>query len=610
MSASHTVRATFLALVTLALAGFPARSMAAERHWSGMPRVLDAARMNAIAFAEPRGRARGPRPGKQVEANLYAPGDLAPLAPSMTVPPAAGADTQERWTIESARSAAAFGYVLEPDVSVFGPDQNIALPADCHMASGLQHVVVAINKQLAIYDKKGGLLYHTTLDSLLGTAPDWSGGFDPKVRFDAVRNRYYVVALDRHNSQALACYRLACSTGPDPTQGWRVWELRNELGGLGVDYEELGFGPRGLYLTGNYIQFLGWPAPSMGSRGSCWVLDLDAIVAGTNFSFYRFDDLRGTQNESVTSAKTPASGVVSAPGIDAVTIGVGNSPNGAMRRALFWGWSLPANFPAGAPTASQQFVDIAQSNPIPNAPQRGGPAQLQANNVGGPFLGAAIANGRIATAMPVEASGAVNVRTYEFDLNAWPTVTVAHTTDLPGAPGTSHYWPNSSRNEFGEQGLVWSQSSSSEFVGSRWGVRQRDQSSFAQEGAVGDGIDYYGMLGDNSTSLYRWGDYAGVDVDPVDQGFWFFDSYASAGNTFGTRLVHVPHVEYVDNTVATSEFGTRTNPRSSLASAAFAARPGNPIVVRASTYSVPVNFTFSTATILVPDGGTVTIVAP
>lgn len=606
MRARHTA-VVFAALLAVAA---PAHAQAPVRQWSGAPRVVDAGRMREIEFAETTLRWKGPRPGKAVESNIYSPGLLAPLAPVAPLPPATEVARAERWAAEAAEAANAFGYTLAKDVDRDGPAQVGSVPADCHMAAGFNHIVATINTQLTIHDKQGRLMYHTTLDSLLGTSAGWSGCFDPKVRFDAVRNRFYVLALDRHGTQAQSCYRLACSLGPDPTQGWRVWELRNELNGMGIDYEELGFGPRGMYLTGNYYQFPGWPAPAMGTRGSCWVLDLNAIVAGNNFSFYRFDDLRGTQNEVITTAKTPGSGVASAPGIDAITIGQGNAPNNAVRRALFWGWSLPVNFPASAPSASQQFVDIAQSNGIPNAPQKGGPAQLQANNLGGPFLGASIVNGRIVAAMPVEASGAVNVRAYEFDVNAWPTVTIANAADLTGAPTTSHYWPNSARNEFGEQALVWSQSSSTEYVGSRWAVRQRDQSTFPQEGPVQDGYAYYGLVGDVAGSVYRWGDYAGIDVDPVDQGFWFFDSYASFGATFGTQLVHVPHAEYVDNTVASSSLGTRTNPRTQLADAFFVARPGNHVVIKASTYSVPTNYTIDIPLQIFPDGGTVTIVAP
>jgi hypothetical protein len=606
---ARTFAAALGALLALASAA-PARAQAPARYWSGPPRLVDAGRMRDIEFAETAVRWKGPRPGKVVEANVYPPGILTPLYPTVPIPPAPEAVNADRWAAEAAEATNAFGYTLASDVSVLALAQSGAVPADCHMAAGFGHVVATINTQLAIYDKEGRLTYHTTLDSLLGTAPGWSGCFDPKVRFDAVRNRYYVVALDRHGSLARSCYRLACSVGPDPTQGWHVWELRNELNGMGIDYEELGFGPRGMYLTGNYFQYGGWPPPTMGTRGSCWVLDLAAIVTGSNFSFYRFDDLRGTENEVITTAKTPGSGVASAPGIDAITLGVGNAPNSAVRRALFWGWSLPANFPDAAPTAVQQHVEIAQSNPIPNAPQRGGPAQLQANNLGGPFLGASIANGRIVAAMPVEASGAVNVRAYEFDVSTWPTVSITHTADLNGAPATSHYWPNTARNEFGEQALVWSQSSSAEFVGSRWGIRQRDQATYPQEGPVEDGFDYYGLAGDIPGSLYRWGDYAGIDVDPVGQGFWFFDSYASFGGAFGTRLVHVPHVEYVDNTVPSSSFGTRANPRTQLADAFLVARPGNEVVIKASTYSVPANYTVNLPLRIVPDGGTVTIVAP
>ena len=606
----HVVALVALAALAALAATAPARAQAPVRQWSGPARLVDAERMRAIEYAEPASHGSGPRPGKPVAANLYSPGELAPLTPEVPFPPAREAVRAERWSAEAAAAANAFGYVLAKDVDQPGPVQVGATPADCHMAAGFDHVVVVINTQLAIHDKQGRLMYHTTLDSLLGTTPGWSGCFDPKVRFDAVRNRFYVVALDRHASLAQSAYRLACSLGPDPTQGWRVWELRNELGGRGIDYEELGFGPRGLYLTGNYIQFLGWPQPATPTRGSCWVLDLGAIVAGGNFSFYRFDDLRGTQNEVITTAKTPGSGVASAPGIDAVTIGQGDGPNNSVRRALFWGWSLPANFPDSAPSASQQSVDIAQSNGIPNAPQKGGPAQLQANNLGGPFLGASISAGRIAAAMPVEASGAVNVRAYEFDVNAWPAVSLVHTVDLPGAPTTSHYWPNSARNAFGEQALVWSQSSATEYVGSRWAIRQRDQSTYPQEDAVRDGFAYYGLLGDMAGSVYRWGDYAGIDVDPVDQGFWFFDSYATFGAQFGTYLVHVPHAEYVDNTVASSSLGTRSNPRTQLVDTFYAARPGNHVVIKSSTYSVPTNFTIDIPLQLFPDGGTVTIVAP
>lgn len=596
-----------LACVMCAASGPTAQTLAQ----SGAPRIVDAARMAEIAFAtrEP-GPWKGARPARSVDANRYEQDGLAPLAPRLA-PRMANPDAARQTEAWSREAVQAFDYTLASDVDFAGPAQNGYTPADCHVAAGFSHVIAVVNSDLRVFDRTGAQLYSTTLDALLGTAAGWSGCFDPKVRFDAVRNRFYLLALDRHNTLAQASYRLAISIGPDPTLGWYVWEMRNEQGGLGIDYEELGFGPRGLYLTGNFLRFSGWPAPSASQTGSCWVMDLGALVAGGNTSIWRFDDLRGTLNEKITTAKTTASGEAAPAGLDAITIGQGNHPDGVQRRAVFWGWSLPANFPTTAPTAVQRSLDIAGTNAIPDATQSGGAGKLKANNIGGAFLGAFLRNGRVVGAMTIETSGAANVRSYEFDLGAWPTVTQTNTVDLTGAPSYHHFWPNTARNDFGEQLLVYSRSGSSEFVGSRWALRQRDQSTFPQSGVVADGAGYVGRpMVDTADSTYRWGDYSGADIDPGDQGFWVFDSFASNSGTFGTRLRHIPHVEFVDNTVATSNFGTRTNPRSSLETAAFAARPRNPIVIRAGTYSVTTNFTFSTATELVPDGGAVTIVAP
>lgn len=599
------MKRTFLALVALVALAGTARAQAPVSATSAPAMVRDAAYMQRIADAVKDGPHKGPRPGRVVPGNVY-------LEPFWSVGKAPLPESPQPAEPPAPNSVQAFDYQHAPDVSFAGPGQNGGAPADCHLAVGQSHVIAVINSEFWIYNKRGGMLYHTTFDSLMGLSPGYSGSFDPKVRFDPVRNRFYMVVLDVHSTQAKGMYKLAISIGPNPTQGWYVYWLQNELGGRAIDYEELGFGPRAMYITGNFIPFGSWPPPTMGFRGSTWVLDLNQLTSGSGLNYWRFDDMRGSLNEVVGTLKTPGSSSAAAPGVDAITIALGNSTQpGVVRRALFYGWQLPAGFPGQAPSNSLRWLDVAESLPVPNATQQGGPARLIANNLGSVFMGASMANGSIATALPIESNGGVSTRTYLFSVASWPNVSILHTRDFTGtASGFNFYWPNSAVNAYGEQGVVYSQSSPTQFVSSYWTMRQRDQSSYDQYGAVALGVDYQGYGSDTPADAYRWGDYAGIDPDPVGQGFWYFDSFGGFGNLFGTRVVHVPHAVFVDAANGFFPIGTRSLPWPQFWQGVDNALDDNHLVTRTGTYSVPAGYTITKRIHVIADGGVVNVVAP
>lgn len=605
------VRLLFVLCVVVALPGVArAQSGVAGRRLADIRpvRVLDAAGMARIAFAE-SSPGESPEAAEREDVDAFARlgANLYPLAE--LADGAAPAPLTHRTAPAAAGRTSAFGYTPQPVVSFEGPSQNGFFPADCHLAVGPNHVVLVVNSAIEIYDKLGHFLFHTSLDSLLGRPAGFGANFDPKVRYDWLHDRFVILALVIRAGTGQGRYELGVTTGPDPTAGWFTYEIENTLAGKAIDYPELGFGQRGLYVTGNLMVFSGFPAVADSSMtGSMWLLDRDAMYAGQSVAVYRWDDVRGTQNERITNLKSTNSPLAAPAGLDGFVVGRGDSPNAGKFRALFYGFTLPANFPNGTVSYSLQSAEIASSGAVPDARQKGAPGLMKANNIALAFLGASMSGSQVVTAMAVGASGRLVSRGYAFELGSWPTVTLLNEADVDDSgTGVDHYWPNTARNLFGEQALVYSTSSPNDYPGSQWALRGQDDPDFPLRGTVQAGNSYQGSPLESSSTTHRWGDYAGIDVDPGEQGFWCFDSYSASATSFGTHVVYMRHAEYVDPINGGLTTGTRRRPFRTVPDAVANARSGNDIVVKAGDHTVPVGYTFTKACQIVPDGGTVTL---
>lgn len=505
-------------------------------------------------------------------------------------------------------NAQAFQYSHHLDVSFKGGIQGIGFPADCHIAAGRSDVITVFNSYLYVYDKRGTQRLATTLTEVMQPPSGWTVPFDPKIRYDWVNDRFFLLALTRHPSLPLSEFELAVSKTGDPTQGWTLYHIRNESGGRGVDYPELGIGARGVYLTGNYIQFSGWPSPSTSFRGTEWVFDKSALLAGQSAGFWFYEDMRGPSNEPVGTIKPASWPLQPYSGIDGFSLGLGLGPISGTRLVLVYGWSLPQAFPNQAPSYSLTSKVTQDSPAVPNARQLGGPGTMMTNNAGSSWLGASFGAARLFASMPVGSGSRCAARSYVFDVSGWPAVSIERMEDFTDATA-DHYWPNTAGNAYGEQGVIMSRSSPSEYVGTIWSLRQSD-GSYPGEFVLHAGDAYNGFPSDTPASSYRWGDYSGIDPDPIDQGFWFYDCYATTyqnNPVFGTWIGHQRRAEFVDGGWAGAQLGTWNQPWRTIQPAADNARSNNDLVIRTGVYPVPTAITINKQLDVIADGGPVQI---
>ncbi len=581
------------------------------------PRVVSDVEMRQLAIFDPsfngfRVPSGKPKPSWPLpnDSPEYAERALGALMPAYSARPSDG---------PLARQSTQAVYAYQPRMTTNFTVQEVAgwVPGDCTIAAGPAHLVAAFNSTVSIYDKQGTRTWTSSLDGLLGATANWKGHFDPKVVFDEGTNRFYLMAIDIHPNARQSVWSLAVSITSNPNQGWYVYgQMANQWDGEGIDYEDLGFGPRAVYLTGNYISFSDWaalPPATANHSNALWVLDKTALVAGQAVTIWTYGDVIGESSQPVFLTRVAQVHNIPAGGVDGFMTAwqsVVAPPNTV--RISVWGVSLPGNFPVGGPTLTRRTVDTTPPPGFTNPQQSGGPARLQADNFGAGQLGLYFRNNTLTMPLTVGSGAQSAARVVHLSV-VWPTVSLAWVSDYTDG-ANYHFWPNVAVNSRGQFGLGYCRSGSGEFANYRFATRTADDPAFGPSIAVQAGTAYVGHpTTDLPTTLHRWGDYSGATVDPISQGFWYFGMYASNrggenGSDFRFWCGYMPRAVYADVAHFGSEFGTTQRPWNTVSEAVNDAFPGNDLVMKAGVYT---NGGLITKPMMVfADGGTVELRGP
>lgn len=543
---------------------------------------------------------RAPAPGREIDANEYP----RPAAPA--TPPAPPADAR---LDEAAAPGATTAFAYQARISrSFDGLTDVGGPADPNIAVGPQHVLAVVNIQIGIFDKQGTLLAQVD-ERPFFALPDNTFIFDAKMVYDPASQRFFVIAISRDDTLFRSYYHVAVSQTSDPTGGWWVWNnLRNDLDTNWIDYPELGLSNRGLYLTGNYLNTASdpWPTPPAYHGTTLWVISKAALVAGGSVSGYVFNDLL-MDNAVAAGFLTPAQAVGVPAGVENFVCAFRFMA--AATRCQVYGVTLPANFPTSAPTISLNTVDGPAIATLTNAPQLGGPGLIETWNVGSPPLNAVYRNGRLWTVTHAPGGAGMMVRHFEFNVTAWPTVTIASTAGLSSATRW-YFWPAVNVNSFGDAVMGFTSTATTEYTGIRLAERFAEDAAFSSSQLLKAGEDYFGADGDATGTLRRWGDYSGVAVDPADQGLWVHHKYAAtrpdtSTPTWRSWIGYVPHAVFVDPGYVGTSVGSRTRPYTGVAQGVTNALAGNDVVLKAGTYGGAI--TITKAMTLLSDGGSAVV---
>lgn len=411
-------------------------------------------------------------------------------------------------------------------------------PPDNTCAVGPEHVMLAVNTDLAVYAKTGTLRFRwpnmTTL--FRPVLPAGSGLFDPRVAYDHYSRRWIVVVGARRETPAGSWLMVAVSQGPDPGGAWWIWALDAAVDGSTAttnwaDYPMLGFDTQAIYIVSNMFK-VGGGFQYCKLR----ILNKAELYAGGvgpshNIRWFDFWNLKNPDN-SVAFTVQPC----------VHFRGTGGNPNAYMANAIWPGgskltlWTLAnplALWSGGGPALSRQSVACRAYELPPDAEQRGSTTRIETND------------GRLLNAIYQNAGGAQRLWTCQTSKFTWPGDAAARSAvqwyeiDVPtakvvqqntyGAKGSYYFFPaiqtDISRNAY----IVFSRSGANEFGSLRQTGRRVT--------APANDLENSALIkaGESAYLGARWGDYFGVARDGGDAGrVWVYGEYAESGGQWGT----------------------------------------------------------------------------
>ena len=163
-------------------------------------------------------------------------------------------------------------------------DNHTAIPADTHGAVGPEHLVVALNTEIAIQTREGELL------SKVGLGDFWAGFshgfvFDPKVVYDHLAKRWVVFTIADVNTTKSAVL-IALSQTSDPSGDWDMASIRVHPEAeadnyLYADYPSVGYNKKWLAASVNLY------------KGTNQVEGTKEFVGSRIYAFHKPDYIRG-----------------------------------------------------------------------------------------------------------------------------------------------------------------------------------------------------------------------------------------------------------------------------------------------------------------------------
>lgn len=390
-----------------------------------------------------------------------------------------------------------------PGMSFTGP-----FPPDPDIAVGPTHIVQVVNGGVAFFNKQGQKVFQQP-DTNTGF---WSGLsatpfiFDPKVVYDQVAQRFYIVELEQSESAKTGHVLIAVSDDNNPNGTWfkyriPVHETRDSVN-FWLDYPGWGYNKDAIICSGNMFPFSGENGPTFRK---IMVIKKSEILSGGALtpSFLESSDF------TVQIARTFDANSENIYAVAAI--------NSLSQMRLF------------------AFSDLT-GTPVMTTATIGVPAYViggngYATSLGGKNLdmiphrvmSAHARNGRVVAAHTISVTGNTGkgqVRWYEFNAGTWPqsgSPSLVQSGNIQ-LPGDQHaFMPGIATNSAGDISVIFTRSSPSisadAVIASRKQTDPLGQMGAPQSVGASDGATLF--------AFSRWGDYHDVEVDPTDSlTFW------------------------------------------------------------------------------------------
>jgi Bacterial Ig domain len=414
---------------------------------------------------------------------------------------------------------------------------NGVLPPDTNGDIGPNYYIQIVNLSFEIFNRSGASQYGpaniNTLWSGFGGPCETSNDGDPVVLYDHLANRWLIsqFALPRFpRGPFYQC--LAVSTSGDPLGSWHRYEFTMSSSKLN-DYPKFGLWPDGYYMTMNQFT-CNFITCNWAGQGVV-VFERDQMLTGGTarmvyFDLYNVDPNLGGMLPSDLDGPLPPAG---APNtfVQVDDNAWGYSPDQLQLWNFHVNWSDPttSTFTQAAVLPVAAFDSNMCGYSRNCIPQPGGVAvdalsdrlmyRLQYRNFGD--------HQTLVVNHTVDSNGSdrAGVRWYELrdSGGGWGVYQQA-----TYAPDSANRWVGSlAMNGAGDMGLGYSVSSSTVYPSIRFTGRLGTDS--LNQMTLGEGTIIAGT-GYQSHSSGRWGDYASMSVDPVDDcTFWFTSEYYTSG---------------------------------------------------------------------------------
>jgi hypothetical protein len=404
-------------------------------------------------------------------------------------------------------------------------------PPDTHGDVGPNHYIQAVNTSIGIFDKATGTrLAAFTFNNFFiaaggsGTCATYNQG-DPIVVYDQISGRWIITDFAFSSVSKPPYYEcIAVSKTADPVSGgWWLYTLTADTLSLN-DYPKLGIWNDGIYMSANLFK-----RGRTYAGAKVWALNRDDLISGAPLRTVAFT--LGTTYFSLLPANLK--GALAPTGTPEYFM----SDYGSNTSMKLWkftvNWTTPTSSTFTGPTS---FAVASFTRPSTRIPQLNSAetldtlgdrlmSWLQYRNVNGVQS--------LWVSRTVVAGTSMGLRWMEVrNMSTTPVVYQEGTY----APDANYRWmPSLAVDKFGNMAIGYSVSSSTMYPAIRYAGR-----------LVADPLNTLGQTevsliegtGSQSGGYNRWGDYASMSVDPVDDcTFWFTtEYYETTSNNWQTRI--------------------------------------------------------------------------
>ncbi|MFC7372605.1 hypothetical protein ACFQPF_13085 [Fictibacillus iocasae] len=389
------------------------------------------------------------------------------------------------------------------------------LPPDTMGAVGLAHFVTVVNGRLTVSDKvTGAQLSSSTLDFFwqpTGVIGPGTEAFDPKILYDRLSNRFYIVSLAGFS--APNSWLLVGVSQPGNPLSWVLRAIDADKFGSTqtnswADYPSIGIDNQRLYVTANmFFNTDEFDAVKV------WIFNKTSLFTPGSITWNEFYNPPGAEfttqpTQVFTNAVTPQY-LVSQLSLNKLQL-------------------ARITFPSGVPVWTKlQVITIAPlSSPFPpNAPQKG--TSFLINTGDSRLLQAINRNGWIWTTHTVSSADGNRSEVAWYQLG--PTRTTPVQQGRVRNTVRSYYYPSLAVNSVNNVLIGFSGSSPNEFANAFFTSRLASDALGTTRPVIWlkNGLAPY--------ELDRWGDYSATMNDPSDDTvFWTTQEYTLAPDTWGT----------------------------------------------------------------------------